>query len=86
MGHGLKLVWLIVGLPFAFWHYGMFGAIVVISIGDLIRYPVVFRGLIRARFSFGLQDLVATVVFLALIAAWEWTRMMLGWGNTFGQL
>jgi O-antigen/teichoic acid export membrane protein len=86
IGFGLKLVWLIVGLPLAFGRYGMFGAILVISIGDLVRYPVVFWGQVRARFSFGVQDVLATVLFVALILSWEWLRSTMGWGSSFRDL
>jgi len=81
--NSLKLGWLLLGLPFGFMTYGIFGAIVVVATSDLCRYIPIFAGQLRERFSFGLQDLVVTVVMFGLVALWEWLRWEFGLGISF---
>jgi O-antigen/teichoic acid export membrane protein len=84
--NSLKLAWLILGLPFGFALYGIVGAIVVVATGDLFRYFAILVGQFRERFSFGMQDLLATVVTFCLVALWEWLRWRYGFGISFGNV
>jgi O-antigen/teichoic acid export membrane protein len=86
VANSLKLGWLLIGLPLAFVKFGAVGAIIVITVSDLFRYIPIFIGQIRERFSFGVQDLFATLVVFALIALWEWVRWSLGFGTSFDDL
>lgn len=84
--NSLKLGWLLVGLPFGFMTYGIFGAILVVATSDFCRYIPIFVGQLRERFSFGLQDLVATVVMFGFVALWAWLRWELGLGFSFNSV
>ncbi len=84
VANGLKLGWLLVGLPLGIATFGPFGAVIVVALSDLFRYVPIFVGQVRARFSFGFQDLSATLSFFALIGVWEWLRWSIGGKFAFG--
>jgi len=86
LANSSKLVWLVLGLPLGFVAYGPLGAVIVIALSDLCRYAPIFVGQARTRFSFGIQDLTATLLFLALICIWEWIRWVWGIGTFFNYL
>lgn len=78
MANGLKLVYLIVGLPVSFQYFGIVGVSVLIALGDLWRYPFILAGQVRERFSFWAQDLFLTLGLFVLVGCWEWLRWELG--------
>jgi len=82
--NGLKLSWLLVGLPLGFAAYGPLGAVFVVAASDLFRYVPIFVGQVRERFSFGAQDFAATVVAFGLFGIWEWVRLISGFSTLFG--
>jgi O-antigen/teichoic acid export membrane protein len=84
--NALKLGWLLVGLPVAFAAYGILGAVTVVAIADVSRYFPILFGQIRERFSFGVQDLITTLVVFGLIGLWEWLRWGFGFGTSFDGL
>lgn len=84
--NGLKFAWLLVGFPVGFAKFGALGAIVVVSASDIWRYVPVLFGQVRARFSFAGQDVVATLVMLAIVGLCEWLRWHLGYGTSFESL
>jgi|SRR5579862_148075 len=84
--NSVKFAILLIGLPVGFGTAGLFGAIVVVACADLGRYIPVLIGQIRERFSFGRQDLLVTVVAIALVVFWEWLRWEAGFGVSFETL
>jgi O-antigen/teichoic acid export membrane protein len=84
--NGTKLGWLLIGLPLGFATSGPLGAVVVVAVSDLFRYVPIFIGQVRARFSFGMQDLAATLVVFGLISFWEWVRWVLGFNTIISNL
>jgi O-antigen/teichoic acid export membrane protein len=82
----LKLCWLLIGLPVGFMKEGVLGAVAVVAISDLFRYGPIFIGQIRERFSFGLQDSLATFLMIVSLGLWEWLRWALGFGTSFDNL
>jgi O-antigen/teichoic acid export membrane protein len=81
--NGLKLIYLIVGLPMSFGYFGIIGVAVLIALGDLCRYLPILVGQFRERFSFGAQDLFLTVVLFAFVGCWEWLRWRFGLATSF---
>lgn len=79
----IKLGWLLVGLPFGYATYGFFGVIVVVAASDLFRYLPIYIGQIRARFAFGGQDLLTSIVMFGLFGAFVWLRWNFGYGFAF---
>lgn len=82
----LKLGSLLIGLPLGFAAYGPAGAIAAVAAGDAIRYIPILVGQLRAGFTFGTQDLAATIAFFGLVAFWEWLRWLLGYGLSVGAI
>jgi O-antigen/teichoic acid export membrane protein len=83
VGHALKCGWLLLGLPLANDHFGLFGAIIVISTSDLVRYLATIGGQIRERFSLWGQDIIVSIVFLLLVGILNFVRWHLGLGFSF---
>lgn len=83
IGNLIKLGWLLIGLPFGYATYGFFGVIVVVAAGDFFRYLPIYIGQIRARFSFGGQDLLSSLVMFGFFGAFVWLRWYFGFGMAF---
>jgi O-antigen/teichoic acid export membrane protein len=83
IGNAIKLGWLLIGLPFGYAAYGFFGVIVGVAASDAFRYLPLLVGQIRMRFSFGLQDLSASLVMYGLFGVFVWLRWYLGFGVAF---
>ncbi len=66
--------------------YGVFGGVVVVAASDLFRYAPVFYGQVRERFSFGRQDMLATLVVIAGIAFFQGMRWLAGFGVSYDVL
>jgi O-antigen/teichoic acid export membrane protein len=82
-GNCLKLAYLVVGLPAAFSAGGMTGAILVLASAEAIRYGPLLIGQIRERTAFRVQDLLATLALLGLVAALTLARRAGGMGTAF---
>ena len=65
----VKLIYVAVGIPLAFYHYGMLGVVVVVALNDLPHWVIISIGLAKERVSVFMQDLRSTAVLLAVIAA-----------------
>ncbi len=76
----VKMSVLLVGLPVGFAWYGVVGAVMVVALSEAIRYFPILIGQVRERFTFILQDLVATLILFSLIGAWELGRRVIGLG------
>jgi O-antigen/teichoic acid export membrane protein len=83
IANSLKFGWLLLGLPIGFMTFGILGGIIIVATSDVCRYIPIFAGQARERFSFGMQDLAATVAMFGLIALWEWLRWKFGLGISF---
>jgi O-antigen/teichoic acid export membrane protein len=83
IGNGTKFGCYLVGLPVALSTHGIVGCIFVIAAADMFRYVSILVGQLRERFSFGLQDLLVTLMVLALVTLLEWVRRALGFGTSF---
>jgi O-antigen/teichoic acid export membrane protein len=85
-GNSAKFGFLLIGLTLSVVRYGVLGAVVVVALGDFCRYVPIFIGQTRERFSFGKQDLLATLAVFGLIGLWEFLRFTLGFGTSFDGL
>jgi hypothetical protein len=86
MANSLKFAFLAIGLPLGFAVSGVLGVVIVFALADLCRYVPIFIGQYRERFSFGRQDLVLSLVLLALTAFWQWLRWFWGFGTSFDKV
>ena len=85
-GNFAKLVFIVVGMMAAVPRYGVFGGVLVVAASDLFRYAPVFYGQVRERFSFGRQDLLATLVVIVGIALFQGLRWLAGFGVSYDVL
>jgi len=83
IGYSIKFGWLLIALPLGIKHFGVLAGIIAIAVSDVFRYPSVLAGLIRQRFAFVGQDILATFLMLTLFAIFIWMRWMLGFGTPF---
>jgi O-antigen/teichoic acid export membrane protein len=86
VANGIKLVWLALALPIAFTYYGPLGSIIVVAVSDFWRYIPIFVGQIRARFSFGMQDTLVSLLGLGLFGLFEFLRVIAGLGTSLQDL
>jgi O-antigen/teichoic acid export membrane protein len=79
-GYMIRFLILLLGVPAAY-HVGGFElAVFVIAFHDLPMYVVISYGAIREKFSNLQQDLIATGIFLVILAAAIGLRVALGFG------
>ena len=64
MANGLKLLWMIAGIPVAFTQFGVLGFVIVVATADIWRRGPTAVGLVRERFSFVGQDIVCTLIVI----------------------
>ncbi len=83
LSNGVKLAYLVVVVPLMFSRFGMLGAVVAMALSDLVRYVPLLAGQLRERLSFVRQDAVATLIFLAALAAMTAGRLYSGLGTPF---
>jgi O-antigen/teichoic acid export membrane protein len=81
--NGLKLAWLVVGIPTCVVTYGVAGVIIVLLLSDVWRYIPILVGQRREKFSFARQDILITCAFFCLIAGGEWLRWSMGFQTSF---
>lgn len=75
-----------IGLPLAFQHYGIVGAMFLIAFNDLPLYCATLYGLWKEKlFCFG-QDIKVTAVFLSLLTVVLLSRYYLGLGFPISQI
>lgn len=85
-GYLFSFLTISIGLPLAFQQWGMLGAILVVACYDLPVYAVNMYGLWREGMICIGQDLKATFLFLGLLSAVLFGRVMLGWGLPIAQI
>jgi O-antigen/teichoic acid export membrane protein len=75
-----------IGLPLAFTHFGMVGAMIVIAFNDFPLYCAIMYGLWKEKlFCLG-QDIKVTAAFLTLLTVVLLSRYYLGWGFPLDQI
>lgn len=79
-GFFLKFTYMIIALPLAFSQLGVLGVIIVVACNDLPFYAVVSYGAWREKIGTINQDLLATLLFVGLIAIIWLIRYLLGFG------
>lgn len=68
------------GLPLAYYSFDLIGAIIIIAFGDLPLYFVNLYGLWQEKLSCIVQDIQATIFYLAILALFLYIRYSLGFG------
>ena len=71
LGNALYAVAMLLGIPLAYLHFGMLGAVVAIALGDFPLYVVIQFGATRERIRPLWQDLQLTAAFAAFLTV-EW--------------
>lgn len=69
-----------VGLPLAFYNFGILGAIITIALSDLPLYIVNLYGLWREKLSCFVQDIQMTAFFIGVLTLFVTIRYYLGYG------
>ena len=75
-----RFVMIGLGLPLAYYSFGLIGAIIVIAVGDLPLYFVNLYGLWHEKLSCIAQDIQTTILYLAILALFLYIRYSLGFG------
>ena len=86
MANGLKLYWMIAGIPVAFTQFGVLGFVIVVATADIWRCGPTAVGLVRERFSFVGQDIVCTLIVIVLVTLCEGLRSSIGFGTSLDGL
>lgn len=85
-GNLVKLICLAVGIPVGLHLFGILGAVLALVLGDIFRYFPILLGQRREDLSFRRQDIVLTIVFIAVLFAVTLSRWQLGFGTAFSLL
>ena len=80
IGNFLKVLYMVILLPIGFSKFGILGAITVIAFNDLPFYILVNYGLWREKLSAIVQDILATILLIALIILCLTIRFTMGFG------
>lgn len=68
-GQGAKLLTLVIGVPLAFHYSGFLAAVVMLNVGEVVRYVVLWSFSRRQHLGFGRDDLALTILFLIAVVA-----------------
>ncbi len=79
-GNFLKFIYMALALPLGFHIYGVLGAVTVIALNDLPFYVLVVYGLDCQKLSTLKQDILATLILIALLGMVLTARYHLGLG------
>lgn len=79
-GNLSKVIFTVAAIPVAFRLMGTTGAVIAVALNDLPYYGVIAYGLRQEGLSTLSQDVKATALVTALIAAGLWLRYALGFG------
>lgn len=75
-----SLLVIVLGVPWGFERFGLPGAVSMISFSDLLPYLVLLWGLAQQKLLCLLQDLLATLAFIGVVAIALSIRWAIGWG------
>ena len=62
-----KLATLVIGIPIAFHYWGLLGAVLILNVGEAVRYVVLWAFGRRQHLGFGRDDMALTILFLITI-------------------
>ena len=69
MDVALPLLTLVIGVPLAFHYSGFLAAVVMLNVGEVVRYVVLWSFSRRQHLGFGRDDLALTILFLIAVVA-----------------
>ena len=69
IANAAKLATFIIGVPIAFHYYGLLGALIVLNVGEVVRYIVLWAFSRRQHLAFGRDDLALTTLFIIGVLA-----------------
>lgn len=75
-----RFVMIGLGLPLAYYRFGLFGAIFAIALGDLPLYCVNLYGLWQEKLSCIMQDIQVTIFYIVILVLFLSIRYFLGYG------
>jgi O-antigen/teichoic acid export membrane protein len=78
LSSGSKLLFYIVALPLTFHLYGFMMAVLVLSLGEVVRYIALWTFSRRQHLGFGRDDLALSLVFLGLILVFRELLALVG--------
>ena len=78
IGNGAYCAAAVIGIPLGFYLFGMPGAVVAVAAADFPLYVVTVVGASREKVSCWRQDLLATAIFVAMLAAVTGIKMAFG--------
>ena len=81
-----RFLWLLIGFPIGFTHFGALGVVVVVASSNICRYIPTLVGLVREKFSFAGQDIFATLFTAGVLGLLELIRWSFGFGTSFDGL
>ena len=80
IGTMLTLLMIVVGLPFAFSHLGIFGIVLVVAFSDFPKYIVMMYGLWHEKLNCLGEDFQVTILFIIFTLSLLGCRYLLGLG------
>lgn len=72
-----------VALPLGYLTLGIGGAVAAVIAGEVVRYVTILLGQRRVGQGHGGQDLLATLLFAAVLLGWAALREAMGWGQAW---
>lgn len=78
MASGAKLLFYFVAIPVAFFSFGFMTAVLLLSVGEVIRYIVLWGFSRRQHLGFGRDDLALTLVFFGSILVFREILSLIG--------
>ena len=75
---GAKLAFYVVALPLTFWMFGFMTAVLVLSLGEAVRYVVLWVFSRRQHLGFGRDDLALTLLFFGAILGFREILSLIG--------
>jgi len=78
LSSGSKLLFYILVLPITFHLYGFMMAVLVLSLGEIVRYVILWTFSRRQHLGFGRDDLVLSLTFLGLIVVFRELLAVMG--------
>ena len=81
-----KLATLVVGIPIAFHYEGLLGAVLIINVGEAVRYVTLWWFSRRQHLGFGRDDLALTILFLITIPVARKLLWSIGLSGDIGSL
>ncbi|CAN5185381.1 lipopolysaccharide biosynthesis protein [soil metagenome] len=83
MANGIKLLWLVIGLPLAVSYYGIAGAVLIIAGSDAVRYVPLWLAQKREHLSFARHDIMITLALIVMVVIWRMLLWYAGIGTGF---